>query len=160
MSDILGIPPARQVNNKVLRMVNEIARLHTTFYFSVLIHIGGEYMLLGKMGYGAASFFLLQPVGITLEILAAAIRNQVAHPRGRLQGHAHSTSNREMINGNGLKSTPKSSPTPSIWIRFIGYVWVVLWFAYSLPPMVDPLINFGMFVDPGHDLRRNSWIPF
>ena len=40
-----------------------------------------------------------------------------------------------------------------MWVRCVGYIWVFLWFVWSLPFMIDPMVPVGIFTDPRVDLK-------
>lgn len=49
--------------------------------------------------------------------------------------------------------------------RILGYVWVQLWFAYSLPGWLQPEISGGLLKDLASrslilELWNGNWIPF
>ncbi len=48
--------------------------------------------------------------------------------------------------------------------RMLGYVWVTIWFAYTLPIMVEPLLRVGFFESgPSFSVIlgvwRGEWVP-
>ena len=92
---------------------------------SSLIHVGGEYMMLSRLGLGAFRFFLLQGLAVSAETIV---------------------SNLLSLSGSSLVSPRKAArPTPKLWARIVGYVWVLLWFWWSLPFKVDPGIQAGTY---------------
>ena len=50
------------------------------------------------------------------------------------------------LSGSILASPQKAAfPTRKLWTRLIGYVWVLLWFWWSLPLTVDLGISVGTY---------------
>ena len=99
--------------------------LNTVFLISGLVHIGGEYMMLGKLGLGAFQFFLLQGLAVSLETIVCNVLS---------------------LSESSLARARKAAlPTPKLWTRIVGYVWVLLWFWWFLPFMVDPGIQAGTY---------------
>ncbi|EAU90926.2 hypothetical protein CC1G_02313 [Coprinopsis cinerea okayama7 len=85
------------------------------FLFSGLMHVAGEYMAnRGRtVSYGALIFFALQPLALALGRILSGLS-------GRL----------------GYKPRP-------IFLKALGYVWVVTWFTFSLPLWVEQLMRAG-----------------
>ncbi|EDR15395.1 uncharacterized protein LACBIDRAFT_301678 [Laccaria bicolor S238N-H82] len=101
--------------------------LNTVFLISGLVHVGGEYMMLGRLGssLGAFRFFLLQGLAVSAETIVSNVLS---------------------LSGSSLASPGEAAlPTPKLWTRIVGYVWVLLWFWWSLPFMVDPGILAGAY---------------
>ena len=99
--------------------------LNTVFLTSGLIHIGGEYMMLGRLGLGAFQFAVLQGLAVSAETIVSNVLR---------------------LSGSSLASPRKAAlPTPKLWTRIVGYVWVLSWFWWSLPFMVGPGIPAGTY---------------
>ncbi|EDR03831.1 uncharacterized protein LACBIDRAFT_306530 [Laccaria bicolor S238N-H82] len=99
--------------------------LNTVFLISGLVHVGGEYMMLGRLGLGAFRFFLVQGLAVSVETIVSNVFS---------------------LSGSRLASPRKAAlSTPKLWMRIVGYVWVLLWFWWSLPFMVDPGILAGAY---------------
>ena len=96
--------------------------LCTVFLISGLVHIGGEYMMLGRLGLGAFRFFLLQGLAISIETIVSNVLS---------------------LSGSSPRKAALS--TLKLRTRIVGYVWVLLWFWWSLPLMVDPGIPAGTY---------------
>ncbi|KIM39284.1 hypothetical protein M413DRAFT_19814 [Hebeloma cylindrosporum] len=142
--------------------------LLTAFFIVGIIHIGGEYMLIGRMGSGAFKFFVLQAAAIMLEKVVAS---GWAYFNPSLDIIDESDARTKQQNGkNGVKNSfpdgsnnersrggPKAKSEPPIWIRCVGYVWVFLWLVWSLAFMIDPMVPTGMFID---DFRSFAWSLF
>jgi len=128
-------------------------------------------MLIGRMGYGAFKFFILQSVAITLEKTVASCWAYF-NPPLNINGNDGAQTNRQ--NGHdGVTDSPsytlkrsdrsrsrleaKNSNEPPIWLKCVGYVWVLHWFVWSLPFMIDPMVPTGMFIDPRVDFRTFVW---
>jgi len=75
------------------------------------MHAAGDYSLLGNWSEGGAlRFFLLQVVGITIEIMVINVAKWLSIRRS--------------------------------W-HYVGYVWVIVWFTYTIPDWMDPLHRAG-----------------
>jgi len=91
-------------------------KLYFAFLISGLLHYGGDALLLqDSTKTGAIQFFLLQATAITLETMVFALARKAGLP-----GSAH-----------------------CIYIRLLGYLWVVVWLAFSMPVWIDPLYRYG-----------------
>jgi hypothetical protein len=139
----------------------------TVFIIGGIIHIGGDYMLLGRFGSDTLKFFVLQPVAIILEKAVAFGWSLFNPPDGsdartnRSKGHndLKSLSDNTSKDGKRLRSglETKIVSEPPMWLRCVGYIWVFLWFVLSLPFTIDPLVSLGIFTDPRVDLRIFTW---
>ena len=95
------------------------------FFISGLIHVGGEYMMLGRLGLGAFRFVLLQGLAVSAETIVSNVLS---------------------LSGLSLVSPQKAAlPAPKLLRRIVGYIWVLLWFWWSLPFKVDPGIQAGTY---------------
>ena len=123
-------------------------------------------MLIGQLGFGAFTFFMLQPMGIAIETLTASLWNSHNSSEVTSSKKPVKNVNNDASASNGSPALPASNcasnyadKRPSVRIRFIGYVWVASWFVWSLAFMIDPMVRVGMFVDPRVDIRGLQW-PF
>ena len=122
-------------------------------------------MLIGGMGGGALKFFVLQSAAITLEKVVTSgwayfnspldiddsdARTKRQNGRNRVKSLSPNTSKRDEQSQRG--SEEKSEPP--IWLRCVGYAWVILWFVWSLPFMIDPMTSSGVFID---DFATKAW---
>lgn len=118
--------------------------------------MAGDAMVTGKIIFKAFTFFMLQPVGITIEIFVGHLWRQVKDMTSSVDNDdvEHSNTNgKSRINGS--KQNKKiEEPIPPIWIRCVGLIWLVYWMAWTAPYIVDPLCAVGVFRDPRVDLRR------
>ena len=103
-------------------------------------------MLLGRFGSGALKFFVLQPLALVLEKAVASNWGKSSSPN---------TSK----NGKRSRIGPETNAAndPPMWVRCVGYIWVFLWFVWTLPFFIDPMVPLGIFVDPRVDLRTFTW---
>ncbi|PPQ83989.1 hypothetical protein CVT25_000535 [Psilocybe cyanescens] len=117
--EVLRLPPLSQkINNKVLRTIHTALFLNMAFLISGLVHIGGEYMFLGRMGYGAFKFFCLQGAGITLEIIVALAWSQLTqNDQHQNQMNPRKLNGKATNEANGSKATVnnKSKSKPKVW---------------------------------------------
>ena len=122
-------------------------------------------MLIGRMGYGAFKFFVLQSAAIILEKMVASgcayfnpsldtngndVRTKPQNGRSGVKSLSPSASKKSERSRSG----PEAKSEPAIWLRCVGYIWVILWFVWSLAFMIDPMVPTGMFVD---DFRMFAW---
>jgi len=122
-------------------------------------------MLIGRMGYGALKFFVLQSAAVMLEKMVAS-GWAYFNPPLDIDGNDVRTKHRNGHNGmknlspnaaqksERWRTGPEAKSRPPIWLRCVGYIWVFLWFVWSLAFMIDPLVSTGMFVD---DFRTFAW---
>ena len=110
-------------------------KLFIAFFVSGLIHQAAEYVIYQKWGGHALEFFLLQAVAITFEDIIISLAARA-----------------------GLSSKP------NLFYKFIGFVWVFVWFTYCLPIMLDKMVQAGL-TDDGLNfslimgLWRGDWTP-
>ncbi|KAF9483204.1 hypothetical protein BDN70DRAFT_874080 [Pholiota conissans] len=137
----------------------------TAFLMSGLIHIGGEVMLTGHISYGAFTFFALQPIAIIIETLVAFLWHSITRqpqPKASYKSPASDNGNADSgTEGASVScfvgSEVEQAGAGQLWMRYAGYVWVALWFVWSLAFMIDPMIPTSMFVDARVDLRTKEW---
>ena len=135
----------RRVN--ISNIVQNSLWLCTGFIVGGLIHIGGEYMVIGRMGGGAFKFFVLQSAAIILE---KVVISGWAHFNPSLDiDVSRSKKDERSRRGSEAKSEPP------ILLRCVGYAWVILWFVWSFAFMIDPMVSSGMFIDGFWVLVRN-----
>ncbi|KDR78654.1 hypothetical protein GALMADRAFT_223911 [Galerina marginata CBS 339.88] len=135
---------AYKTSSNLCDTANKFIWLYTAFFITGVVHGGGEYMLLRRPGFGALAFFVLQAVGITIEKTVGFAWTL------RPKKHNICPKQVQVQKGHNVESP---SSEPEMWIRCIGYTWVCIWFVWSLPFMIDPLVLSGMFVDPRFDVR-------
>lgn len=123
---LLRLPRKFQLNTLPFNLLG-LLKLHTAFLISALVHLAGEYMMQGYLGFGAFKFFTLQPWAITLEVLIGYLITGL----GRINGDA------------------KAQELGVIW-RMIGYIWVVSWFVAIGHLMQQPMVDAGVFVGLEH----------
>ncbi|KAF9067473.1 membrane bound O-acyl transferase family-domain-containing protein [Rhodocollybia butyracea] len=97
-------------------------QLYATFIISATVHSLGDYMV-GRQYLGASiPFFLVQPIGITIEeVFKYLVRRYT-------RSGAHS-------------ATSKSEPSSTA--RVLGYIWVLWWFTVTGPLLLDPGVHAG-----------------
>ena len=92
--------------------VSFYVQIYVAFAISVMIHVAGDYSLLGSwLQGGALRFFLLQAIGITIETTVIDIAKLLS-----IQGPWH----------------------------YLGYIWVIMWFTYTVPDWMGPLYRSGL----------------
>ena len=72
--------------------------LNTVFLISGLVHVGGEYMMLGKLDLGAFRFLLLQGFAISVETIVQC--NVLSLSRSSLVSPKSSTSNTKIVDAD------------------------------------------------------------
>ena len=118
--------------------------------------MGGDAMITGRIIFQAFTFFMLQPVGITLELVVAHLWHRFNGSQDKTIDSHGGTGSRvvgnpqKQINGNKRSE----APIPPVWIRCVGFIWLTFWMAWTAPYIVDPLCAVGVFIDPRLDLRR------
>ncbi len=140
--------------------------------------MGGDRMISGKIGFGSFKFFMLQPVGITIEVFVCFLWRYFI-PRINQGGQIETpvkVARVTMENDNGkdkeyrndsdvtgqkrpisTKSEPyRSENLPPMWIRCVGFAWFALWSIWTAAFMMDPLCPAAM-TNPQLDLRRLHW---
>jgi hypothetical protein len=142
----------------------KLARIYTAFFVSGVIHMGGDAMVTGKIIFKAFTFFMLQPFGITIEILVAHLWRQFSGSQDNTSPvHVHDAGNLKTdtkSRGDGDEKSQRKGdrkseePIPPVWIRCIGFIWLIFWMAWTAPHVVDPLCVVDVFRDPRADLRR------
>ena len=114
-----------------------LLKLHTAFLISGFVHLAGEYMMQGFLGFGAFKFFALQPWAITLEVFV----------RYLITGFAR-------INDDGKTREPGMK-----W-RAVGYIWVFCWFVGVGHLIQQPMVDAGAFLLERSELTTDvgSWL--
>jgi hypothetical protein len=130
---------ATLITTKVLHMPSKIEAIQKGVWVTVLfllvavIHIGGEYMATKRLMLGGTvKFFMLQPIAIIFEQMVGYLWMR-RNPPTKQKDH---------------------TTTPPSWVRCVGYLWVALFYSWTLPFMMDPYAVGGTFIDARFDLRR------
>jgi hypothetical protein len=149
--------------NATESMSYKLARLYAVFFISGVIHMAGDAMVTGKIIFKAFTFFMLQPVGITIELLVVHLWSQVSGTQDKTSAvHRHDLNGETKSQVDSRKKSQSQmigyneadEPVPSPWIRCMGFIWVAFWMALTAPHIVDPLCLADVFRDPRLDLRR------
>ena len=112
----------------------KVFKLYTAFLVSGLLHYGGDVLLLQtSTTTGAIQFFLLQATAIIFE-----------------------TTIFTLARGAGLIGSGSNSVYLMV-LRLLGYLWVVVWLAFSLPVWIDPLYRYG-FTDSIPTFSPIEWV--
>jgi hypothetical protein len=90
-------------------------QLYVAFLVSGFLHMAGDYMLLQNLTGVSLQFFVLQAVAITFEDTISGIARRI-----------------------GIT-------TASPLARAVGFCWVFVWFALSVPYWFDPIFSTGIF---------------
>lgn len=122
----------------------KLARLYIAFSISGLVHAGGDLMATGKLGSKSLTFFMLQPLGISVEIVVSRLWS-------RLQGGPMKSRGKNLVERNSSDKYHGAAEDsiPPLWIRCVGFIWVALWMVWSGAYIVDALYaarlaaNFG-----------------
>jgi hypothetical protein len=93
-------------------------------------------MMLGRLGFGALYFFILQSWAITLEIVV----------RSLVTG-----STRSCIANGSAEGKGKEKKEPEMIWRVLGYIWVLSWFVAVGPLIQQPMIDAGVFTNNGFE---------
>lgn len=106
---------SKKFNLSPRSQTTKFVRSIVAFSVSGFIHIGGEFMIFHNLKGGSFVFFVLQAFAIIFEEMILYV--------WRILGLT----------------------LPQRIFRLAGYVWVTLWFAYTLPIMLEPLLRNGFF---------------
>jgi hypothetical protein len=111
-------------------------KLYISFLVSGIIHAGGDYIQHQNWTTGQSiKFFLLQAIAITCEDAVVGIAKRLGY----------------------TTVTPLS--------RFIGYCWVFVWFAFSVPLWLEPNFHAGVASSAMHNISlimglwKGEWRP-
>jgi len=127
----------------------KLARLYTVFFITGVTHIGGDVMSTGKLGFKTFTFFMLQPVGITIEIVVSYLWHKLQcddpNPRRatvnrrteKIDRAQEKSSSGNIPNADGKPFA--EDPIPALWIRCVGSIWLALWMMWTAAYMVDGL---------------------
>ncbi|KAF8196582.1 membrane bound O-acyl transferase family-domain-containing protein [Pholiota molesta] len=111
-------------------------KLFGSFFISGLLHYGADYVLFQNWSGTSLRFFSLQAVAITFEDAVVALARRL---------------------GYGYQ---ERNPL----FKIIGFIWVFIWFSYSLPIWLDPILHAGT-MDKGINvslilgLWKGEWTP-
>lgn len=147
--------------NQAQSTLRRLAGLYFAFFVSGVIHMAGDAMITGKIVFKAFRFFMLQPFGIILELLVIYLWRRfsgsqgttcAADGRGHGQLKGDAAPSETQVDGvqRERRNVYKESeePIPPLWIRCMGFIWVIFWMAWTAPYIVDPLCAVGVFRDP------------
>jgi len=112
----------------------KVFKLYTAFLVSGILHSGGDALLLqNPTTTGAIRFFLLQATAIIFETVVFSF-----------------------VRRAGLIPSDSNSAFLMVF-RLLGYLWVVVWLAFSLPVWIDPLYRYG-FTDSVPTFSPIEWM--
>jgi hypothetical protein len=138
--------------------------------------MGGDRMLSGKMNFGSFKFFMLQAVGITIEVFVCFLWRCLI-PRisqgGQIEipvkvarvtmENDNGNEYRDKSDFNGEKrlisaksASYQSENLPPMWTRCVGFTWFALWSIWTVAFMMDAMCSTVM-TKPQLDLRRLHW---
>lgn len=125
---------SRKLNLTPRSQITKLFKFGVGFSISGFIHFAGDFMIFHSQEGGSIVFFVLQPFAIGFEEMIT-----------------------EVWRALGFTLPPRIS-------RMLGYVWVTIWFAYTLPIMVEPLLRVGFFESgPSFSVIlgvwRGEWVP-
>jgi len=129
----------------------KLARLYLAFFFSSVIHMGGDRMLSGKMSFGSFKFFMLQAVGITIEVFVCFLWRCL-----RKENRGEPDFTREKRSISTKSASYRSENLPPMWTRCVGFTWFALWSIWTGAFMMDAMCSQVM-TKPQLDLRRLHW---
>ena len=127
------------VANRILKIprgtnASFYTQLYVAFFVSGLIHQAGDCLFEKRIVYRSLNFFLLQAVAITFEDFVIYIAKR-------------------FLLRWGIKLTPGKAGESwtEMFVRVMGYCWVVVWFCFSWPMFHDGLSVIGYnSIDRGH----------
>ena len=118
--------------------MHRLARLYIAFWISAIFHLCGDAMATGKVGFKSFTFFMLQPFGITIEIVVSSLWHRLK--RDQPDRHKTTVNAGQQKHHNGNKSLPEE-PIPPAWVRCVGFIWVTLWMVWTAAYTVDILLS-------------------
>ena len=121
--------------------------------------MAGDAMITGRIIFQAFTFFMLQPVGITLELVVAYLWHRFNGSQDNAideDDFNRGTDSRAVGSPQKQRNRNKRSeaPIPPTWIRCVGFIWLTFWMAWTAPYFVDSLCTVGVFIKPRMDLRQ------
>lgn len=129
-SQKLGIPPKSTLVS--------LFTLYTVFALSGILHHAGDAMFLQSITKpGAFQFFMLQAVGITLEDVVLKLVGAVA-TTNEAKASLETT---KKIGDAKVRANAEKLPRWST--RLLGFTWVLVWLAITLPLWTDPICRNG-----------------
>jgi hypothetical protein len=119
--------------------------------------MGGDVMATGKLCFKSFTFFMLQPIGITVELVVSYLwclpENSEGNPKTSTADTKHiEQSPAKHHNDNFAINTRKplaEEPIPPLWIRCVGSIWVALWMLWTAAYMVDALYSARLSANSG-----------
>ncbi|KAJ3576435.1 hypothetical protein NP233_g448 [Leucocoprinus birnbaumii] len=96
---------------------HRLLKLYTVFILSGLIHMGAQFIVSGKWSTSFLFFFVLQPLGIAIEVVVHHFTMGLLHGGEKLQW---------------------------LW-RLVGYVWVLIWMTAAAPLAHEIVTEKGLF---------------
>ena len=115
--------------------------------------MAGDSMLTGRVLFSSFTFFMLQPLGITIERVVAHLWRQFTVSRDKTSAADELDVGRKS-QVDAKKRRGCEEPIPPLWIRCVGFIWLAYWIALTAPYIVDPLCAVDVFRDSRVDLRR------
>ena len=104
-------------------------------------------MATGKLGFKSFTFFMLQPFGITIEIIVSSLWRRLRHDQSNRHTstvNARTTTQQEHYTGDTSNKSDKS-----LLVRCVGLIWVTLWMVWTAAYMVDVML-YGHLLPAKH----------
>jgi len=87
-------------------------------------------MATGRISLRFFKFFMLQPLGITVELVVAYIWRKFNAQRDDFNSATNTNTGRNMKKSDGDKKS-NGQKLPPLWIRCVGYIWVTMWMVWT-----------------------------
>jgi len=111
-------------------------------------------MATGKLGFKSFTFFMLQPFGITIEIFVSYLWRRIQGDNESDRQKTKPAHQKQRIGNNGRGFAEES--IPPVWVRCIGFIWLMCWMVWTAAYMLDALLLAHMLSSkPRADLKFN-----
>jgi hypothetical protein len=117
--------------------------------------MGGDVMATGKLCFKSFTFFMLQPIGITIELIVSylwhRLQSDVPNPKKTIATEGCKNTGQATEEQHNDKSLAEDL-IPPLWIRCVGSIWVALWMLWTAAYMADALNFARLSANPGQNL--------
>jgi hypothetical protein len=120
-----------------------LAQLYIVFFLSGIAHAAGDVMAMGNPPnkFKSLTFFMLQPFGITFELVVSYIWRRFQPDESTPKKPTTNGSTRNAGEKDHTSNDSKSSSIPPLWIRCVGSIWVALWMVWTAAYMADVIYS-------------------
>jgi hypothetical protein len=107
-------------------------------------------MARGELGFKSFTFFMLQPFGITIEVLVSYLWRRFQRDE-RNPTAKGGTGSVERAQGKYHNDKPLGGESiPPLWIRCVGSIWLTLWILWTAAYLADASLSThpGQILNP------------